>query len=228
MVGVAGSISSAAEGVAGTVTGTISRAADPLTRIHGAELAARIENETAHYRAIMRSSFKWRRFVLNPNKNAGWSGKLVYWDGIAAVALLYTMLLSPFEAGFLEAKYGRDAFTDPWFIANRCIDLIFLCDMILQFFLAYQSVDTIGATVWVEDQRKIMIHYLTTWFVLDATTIFLPGTVDMTLAFTPVRPDASGNGFEAVGDLSALRTMRIIRLSKLCVLVGPERRPLRA
>ena len=53
--------------------------------------------------------------------------------------------------------------------------------MVLQFFIAFQSVDELGGLVWVEDQRHIAKNYICSWFVLDASTIFVPGGFDISL-----------------------------------------------
>ena len=64
------------------------------------------------------------------------------------------MILSPFEAGFRNVTLGPSAWKDPWFLMNRIIDVIFLFDMILQFFVAFQMVDSLGGRGWIMDLRK--------------------------------------------------------------------------
>ena len=90
--------------------------------------------------------------------------------------------LTPFETGFTEGEIGWRCWTDPWFVINRVLDVIFLFDMILQFFVAYQTGNAYGGWTWVEDHNKIMRHYLCSWFVIDATTVFLPLSFDLYLA----------------------------------------------
>ena len=46
-------------------------------------------------------------------------------DLLEAEALILHTSTSPFEAAFLQATVGTDALTDPWFVVNRIIDLIF-------------------------------------------------------------------------------------------------------
>ena len=181
---------------------------------HGNEGAERFAQEVAAHKLQIRKIERFTKFVLHPGKR---NSCLQWWDLVTAAALLYTIIFTPFEAGFLPARIGLAAWRDPWFIANRCLDCIFLFDMCLQFFIAYQSVDALGGLVWVEDQRRIVRNYLGSWFVLDALTIFVPGGFDLSLA----SDDASSGDFYS--DISILRTLRVVRLAKLVRLVRASR-----
>ncbi len=123
--------------------------------IHGSE-AESIIALTQRYDWEIKRASRWNRFVLHPGRPGRAGSFLQLWDLVTMLALLYTIFLSPFEAGFLEASIGTAAWRDPWFIANRCLDAVFLCDMLLQFFIAYESVDEMGGAMWVED-RPLMI-----------------------------------------------------------------------
>ena len=93
--------------------------------------------------------------------------------------------------------------------------------MVLQFFLAFQAVDSYGGLIWITDQRKVARNYLYNWFVFDAATIFVPAYFDWSIAFA--RPDESGVYQGFVGDIGILRTLRIIRLAKLIRLLRASR-----
>ena len=56
------------------------------------------------------------------------------WDVIAAIALLFTVIVTPFEVGFLKAP-ETVADLDALFFINRVVDLVFIVDMGLQFFI---------------------------------------------------------------------------------------------
>ena len=71
-------------------------------------------------------------------------------------------------------------------------DVIFVLDMVLQFFIAFQQEDILGGHTWVEDQRLIARNYLSSWFILDASVIFVPGVFDLMLAAP--RDSAGGEG----------------------------------
>lgn len=86
---------------------------------------------------------------------------------------------------------------------------------------ADESIDSLGSHVWETDQRKIVKHYFRTWFVLDAFTIFVPGSIDVSLAMPSTRADSDedANGRR----ISSIRVLRIIRLTKIVRLVRSSR-----
>ena len=86
--------------------------------------------------------------LFDPRK----SSFLVVWDCITLFALIYTALVTPFEVAFLEPRVGV------LFVINRFVDLCFLTDLVLNFFLAYY--DSEGRT-WVCVHKKIAKRYLT-------------------------------------------------------------------
>ena len=50
---------------------------------------------------------------------------------------LYTATLTPFETAFVPPVLGPGAWGDVWFLLNRLLDIIFLFDLNMQFFIAY-------------------------------------------------------------------------------------------
>ena len=189
---------------------------DKFVKRHGVEGAAALQAETERMAAMIKAHeqrTKVTSWVMTPGKSAF----LAFWDFPSSVALLYTLSISPFEAGFVETTVGAAAWSDPYFIANRAIDLVFLFDMILQFFIAVenQSLDIAGETLWVTSPRKIAKRYLMSWFLLDAATLFLPAYFDISTATDGVGEDAP--------DPSALRALRVVRLTKLVRLVRASR-----
>ena len=72
------------------------------------------------------------------------------WDTLTTSALVWTALVTPFEVAMLEPPAGWDtALTDPLFIINRLIDLLFFFDMLLQFALMVQTFsDREGVVRW--------------------------------------------------------------------------------
>ena len=64
----------------------------------------------------------------------------------------------------------------------RTLDVVFFLDLILQFFLAYQATDQLGGLYWVDDQRVIIRNYLSSWFIVDAATVFVPFSLDISSA----------------------------------------------
>jgi hypothetical protein len=190
---------------------------------HGADVAAEYSSQAAEIMRRIKESHREKRYVLHPGKSK-WLG---YWDIVSAFALLYTVSITPFEAAFVSPVIGGAAWSDPWFLVNRLLDSIFFVDMILQFFVAYQTVDARGVKLWVESHTPIVHHYVTTWFALDATTIFAPLTLDLYQASIDVAATATtasaGGENDVVSSLTVLRVLRVVRLVKLVRLVRASR-----
>jgi len=143
---------------------------------------------------------------------------LPWWDGITSAALLYVAIVTPFEVAFLTSSGS----IDPLFVINRLLDVIFFCDLIFQFFVAYDAGKNDHASEqWVVDIRHTARHYATTWFVLDFISL-LPSIFDILPVANPSY--ASGAGARGqVSALSGLRAVRILRLLKMVKLVRVSR-----
>ena len=80
------------------------------------------------------------------------------WDAVTSIALIITALVTPFEVAFLENE-GVDAL----FVINRVIDVIFIVDMAMAFFLMYRveqgggEADSSGAQ-WEHRLKYIALH----------------------------------------------------------------------
>lgn len=157
--------------------------------------------------------------MLHPQSNR-WLGS---WDIVTTLALLYTAVVTPFEASFLPSTFGTGAWTDGWFLVNRLLDVIFLCDMVLQFFVAYESRDERGGAVWIDSPKRIIRNYLRSWFALDAFTIFVPLGFDLYQAVMPAPTDGDDGGGGFAANMSLLRVLRVVRLVKLVRLIRASR-----
>merc|ERR1740138_2011076 len=91
-----------------------------------------------------------KTWLINPD-----SDYCQTWDKVVFIALIFTAILTPFEVAFLKTRL------DLLFWINRAVDLIFIKDMGMQFFLVYQMGPMNGNRM-VRDHRKIVHHYLTT------------------------------------------------------------------
>jgi hypothetical protein len=98
------------------------------------------------------SAGKASRFLIDPRT----SQRIGYWDSVTAVAILFTVFVTPYEVGFLPmAKSAADGL----FLVNRAIDLIFITDVVVQFLLIYPVGENTGGTVvWVERPAAIALH----------------------------------------------------------------------
>lgn len=199
---------------------------------HGIVTALRIQQEAERVKQhLSRSGQLGHTFVLNPEKNR----LLGRWDVLQALALVYTATLTPFETCFVPPAVGSASWTDPWFLINRVLDVIFFIDLCLQFFVAYQVGNDYGGRTWVLSHRRIIRHYLQGWFPLDASTLVVPCTFDIYLASSTfdgadVVSNVGGGGEEAAagasglgGRMSMLRVLRVLRLVKLVRLIRASR-----
>ena len=93
------------------------------------------------------------------------------WDMYTMLLLAYTAIVTPFEVAFLQPPClcGEDSVASlVLFAVNRAVDLSFLCDMVMQFFLMYFDEDTLE---YVADKRRIGWRYLSGWFLLDLVSV---------------------------------------------------------
>ena len=185
---------------------------------HG-EMAQELARQSAAVAAILTAKKK-SEVVLHPERNKF----LGRWDGLTALALFYTASITPFETAFIPPVLGTSSWVDPFFLINRALDVIFFLDMLLQFFVAYQTGNDFGGRTWVTSPSKVARHYLRGWFLLDAFTVIVPGGFDVYLSNPEFnRRESRGSEVGAEGRMSVLRVLRVIRLVKLVRLVRASR-----
>jgi hypothetical protein len=169
------------------------------TRIARASTRVRrkIESEAM---AIRVAAQQPKSHIVDP-RTSRW---LPFWDVTTGLALGFTALFTPYEVAYLSGN------SEVIFWINRGVDLIFLLDVFLNFFLAYpadaEQSSREGAQ-WVTSHRRIMRHYLTTWFCVDVLSV---GTsVFDIIAFTS---DSFGRKFMFMRVLRAARLFKLLRL----------------
>ena len=69
------------------------------------------------------------RWIINP-RHSPW---VSHWDAVVVSGLLYTAVFTPVDVGLVQER------SVVLFIFNTIFDVIFLGDLVLNFFLAYQS-----------------------------------------------------------------------------------------
>ncbi|KAG9399344.1 hypothetical protein AC1031_011685 [Aphanomyces cochlioides] len=117
------------------------------------------------------------------------------WGIVSIVSIVFTAIVTPFETAFMTTSL------DSWlFYVNRCVDLCFFADAVLQFFLMYYDD---ANSIWVADPRKIARKYLLGWFGLDMLSILPFDVVGLALANTTVK------------QLRFTRVLRLLRLMKI-------------
>lgn len=133
------------------------------------------------------------QWVINPEQ----SFFLRRWDTVTVTALVFVALVTPVQVSMVETR------VDLMFLVSCMVDLIFVIDMGLQFFLMYPKQTNYGYVL--ENQHSMVVqHYLKSWFSID---------------FISVVP------FEQVGILARLpgmqqmKIVKVIRLLRLLKLV---------
>jgi hypothetical protein len=59
----------------------------------------------------------------------------IYWDVLIIFILIASIILTPIDLGFPDIRNGSDAFN----YLMYSIDLIFLCDLLFNFFSAFEN-----------------------------------------------------------------------------------------
>mmetsp|Transcript_17623 Transcript_17623/g.57001 ORF Transcript_17623/g.57001 Transcript_17623/m.57001 type:complete len:846 (-) Transcript_17623:56-2593(-) len=131
-------------------------------------------------------------YLLNPRSPA-----IKTWDLWIGVLLMFVCIFTPYEVAFLEANVGAR------FWLNRVIDIFFILDILLQFFLPYQHA---GTGQWVFSHYSILRHYARTWLIIDVVSVV---PVDV-LTILYESDEETG-----VDKLRSVRLVRLLRLAKL-------------
>lgn len=124
------------------------------------------------------------------------------WDIITIPALLWVMVITPVQVGMLKTTF------DLLFAFSLTVDFIFICDFILQFFLAYPLP---GRRTRVLERRhwKIVVHYLKGMFFIELLTVIPFDLIHMSIpADSPVRR------FKAIKIIRTLRLLKLVRIVK--------------
>mmetsp|Transcript_38396 Transcript_38396/g.123462 ORF Transcript_38396/g.123462 Transcript_38396/m.123462 type:complete len:713 (+) Transcript_38396:121-2259(+) len=157
---------------------------------------------------LIRSSLQAEHFLIDPH-----SEYVRYWDLIIAVALVFTGVVTPYEVIFMKQTHP----TDWLFVINRAVDLIFIKDMAMQFFLKVevQMKGKYGVRM-LKSPSVIRRRYLSTWFPIDVVSV-LPFDV-----FFVLYDDA-----KSLSGIKILRCLRLMRLVKLVRILRTSRLILR-
>ena len=110
------------------------------------------------------------------------------------------------EVGFLNVELNA------LFYVNRIVDCVFFVDIFFNFFVAYRETTEKGGG-WVFDNRRIAVHYVRTWFVVDLISALPTDTMLLILETSGVY---SPNGiWRLLRLLRLLKLLRIFRLARI-------------
>ena len=92
-------------------------------------------------------------YTIAPDK----SRAVQNWDVAICVALIYTALVTPAEVGFIHDRNKKTIqYYWAFFACTQIVNLVFIFDVGLQFFLHYQD----AQGTWIRNHRRIIKHYL--------------------------------------------------------------------
>ncbi|KAJ1278740.1 hypothetical protein BS78_04G101900 [Paspalum vaginatum] len=143
--------------------------------------------------ATIAHSNKLQKFIISP-----YDPRYRYWELFLIVLVIYSAWICPFELAFLRDLPSK------LLLVENIVNSFFAVDIVLTFFVAYVDSKT---HLLVDDQKRIAIRYLSTWFIFDvcSTAPFQP----VSLLFTH-----KGNNL-AFKILNMLRLWRLHRVSSL-------------
>jgi hypothetical protein len=86
----------------------------------------------------------------------------IFWDLVVTVILLASCLMTPINLAFPHLADDTN-----WTTACLIIDFLFLMDIFINFFSAYEDQD-----LRIQDDRKLIVkNYLRGWFIIDIVAI---------------------------------------------------------
>lgn len=147
------------------------------------------------------------RMLLNPL-----SPRMQRWDMCTLTALAFTATVTPYEVCFIwkEAKFYDpiDEWATPLFFINWIVNIIFMVDIVFNFFLPYKESIRKGGGL-VKSRKRIVQHYLRGWFGLDFVSVLPVDLVLMGIDTTQL------SGASVLGAIRMLRLMRLIKLARI-------------
>lgn len=177
------------------------RISDNANLVLRADVPAPMEDERK--RRFAKKNLGAGKWTINPRQNYFCN----VFDQFIAFSLLYTALVTPYEIGFLSSDESAQTI-DTLFIVGNLINLVFIVDVGLNFFLQYE-VATDHGMMFEGNHRLIVKRYLLGSFFVDFLSSVPWGFVEM----------AIGGG----GALTILRLLRLLRLLKLLRMIRGSR-----
>jgi CRP-like cAMP-binding protein len=117
------------------------------------------------------------------------------WDNVVLFITLYTMLIMPYNIAFDKNSTSKGA------IVDACFDIIFIIDVVIQFFIPVKAEGVSYTTL-----THIAIYYLSGWFLLDLLSAF-----PINLILTLLESD--------IGYYKISRIIYIFKLNRLLKLI---------
>lgn len=153
---------------------------------------------------------KMKGGLLDPLSNA-----MQTWDLVTMLALIFTVIVTPFEVSFIYTPLRAIEDQDGLFWLNQAVNVVFIVDICINFFLPYP----LPNNGYERRFSRVVPHYLRGWFLIDFVSV-LPFDVAASLgAFGPVESFDEGSA----GLMRIPRMFRLLRLVKLVRVVRASR-----
>jgi hypothetical protein len=135
----------------------------------------------------------WTKYhLIHPS-----SGRKMKWDGVLAITILYSVIVTPYRIGFDDPATGGAE------ILDICIDIFFGFDVIVNFNTCYLDPEDDSL---IHNRWAIAKNYFKTWFIIDFASTFPIDRIIETFV---------GGG----GNLRSLKMIRFLRLIRLLKLL---------
>ena len=126
-----------------------------------------------------------------------------FWNILMIFLLIYVASYVPFGICFVQKVEGAPMTTAE--IIDIVVDAMFLIDIVVNFVSAYEDDET---GLPIVNLRKIAIHYLSTWFVLDFLAVLPVQLIEDLMA-------GKGNQFKLARLARLPRLYRLIRILRM-------------
>ncbi|KAG7393791.1 hypothetical protein PHYBOEH_006019 [Phytophthora boehmeriae] len=142
-----------------------------------------------------------------------------WWDFVLTVSIAYVIVMTPIKVGFNEQSTGLG------YALDAIVDVIYLIEMVLNFFTSYED-DATGEEI--KDPVRIRRNYVKSWFLVDAVSSFpssLVGTTNGLLTLSKILKVArvakvsdSGLVRTVTGRIDRAMNPSVLRMLKLTVI----------
>lgn len=127
------------------------------------------------------------------------------WDLLAILCLVFLAVVAPLQLSLMDPKL------DFLFAVNCVVDMVFLVDLVMHFFLMYPKKTNYGY-IYEDSPRAIVVHYLRTWFAVDVISVMPFDIMAMTMHSQHLQQTKA---IKAVRMLRCVKMMRVLKASRL-------------
>lgn len=137
-----------------------------------------------------------------------------YWDLAIMASMLFTVFVTPFELSLV-----RNPSVGVLFVVNQFVNVVFIVDIVLQFFLPFKtSVKDGGRTI--RTHSIIARTYLRGFFAIDLLSVLPLDVVDVAGGFKAMVGDGNESSIKMIRLLRLLKLLKLTRIFKSSRLIS--------